>query len=208
MAQSVNQSVWKIIESDAALRRDLSRDVINIRALARWMIKRYDIFSSPDAVISAIRRFSKNSKFEESDKAAIKIFKRSQITTKNNIVCLTVSDRGGALFERLVGFDKPFKMMIGDENSKIITARQCLDEIQILIPKKIIVNVEKNLGEISMILSAEAQSTPGILAHMSAELALSDVNIYEIIVCLPEISLYVSEKNIVKAHDSILKLAE
>jgi hypothetical protein len=44
------------------------------------------------------------------------------------------------------------------------------------------------------------------LARIASEVALANINIQEIIVCPPEFLIYVKEKDMVKAHESLLKL--
>jgi hypothetical protein len=43
---------------------------------------------------------------------------------------------------------------------------------------------------------------------MAAELALANINIHELCMCSPEYLIYVSQKDIVKAHERILALTQ
>jgi len=63
------------------------------------------------------------------------------------------------------------------------------------------------LSEISVTVAEKATKTRGVLARITAELALANINIHEMMVCPPQFLIYVSEKDIVKAHERIMSLA-
>ena len=50
--------------------------------------------------------------------------------------------------------------------------------------------------------------TKGVLARIATELSLGNINIHELIMCPPEFIVYVKERDIVKAHEALLKLCE
>ena len=52
----------------------------------------------------------------------------------------------------------------------------------------------------------EALRTKGVLARMTSEIALANINISEVLSVPPEFLIYIKQEDIVKAHESILKL--
>ena len=68
--------------------------------------------------------------------------------------------------------------------------------------------IEEGLSEINVKVSETALQTKGVLARMSTELALANINISEVVICPPEFFIYLKQKDIVKAHDSILRLIQ
>ena len=54
---SVNQRIWNIISKELCVERELLHGLINIRALAKYLIDKYSLNASLDSVISAIRRY-------------------------------------------------------------------------------------------------------------------------------------------------------
>ena len=54
---NIREFVWRVIDTDISLKKDVSRSVINVRALAKYIINKYKLNVSLDSVISAIRRY-------------------------------------------------------------------------------------------------------------------------------------------------------
>ncbi|MBL7100981.1 MAG: hypothetical protein ISS23_03450, partial [Nanoarchaeota archaeon] len=53
-----------------------------------------------------------------------------------------------------------------------------------------------------------ADQTKGVAARISNEMMLRDVNISEIIFCVPEIIIYVKQEDLLEAHESIIQLCQ
>ena len=56
MANIVHE-VWKILDNNPSIRREMRRGLINMSALAKYIIHRKGVDATLDAVISAIRRY-------------------------------------------------------------------------------------------------------------------------------------------------------
>ena len=204
-----NQQVNSILRADLAIQKDLSREIINNRALAKRIIKQHDLRASLDAVISAIRRFQKQEVFEKEDTHILGIFKDARITTRNNVSVLTLNLTANELFnrwQRLSEHRPPFRLLTGTKQLKL-----SIDESQLASLrqefKDAIENVETSLSEISITVSKRAIQTKGVLARMTNEIALAQINVMELFVCPPEFLIYVKQKDLVKAHDILLKLS-
>ncbi|MBI2564611.1 hypothetical protein HYV79_01325 [Candidatus Woesearchaeota archaeon] len=210
--KNVNQTVWKLIREDLALQKDLQRKLINMRALANFLIKKHSLTASLDAVISAIRRFQTQEEFKEEEKQLINIFKDSIISTRNNVVCITLTLSSSELFDKLCNVNNNnnahLKFTTGDRELKIMTDLNAVNHVVSLFPKQHIKLIINDLSEISILTSEKVLHTKGVLARMANELALANINLEEIIICPPEFFLYVKQSDIVKAHDSILKLVQ
>ena len=59
MTNEVNvvDHVWQFLDGHPCIRMDMTRDIVNSRALARYIIKKRKINTSVDAVMSAMRRY-------------------------------------------------------------------------------------------------------------------------------------------------------
>jgi len=202
--ESIHQQVWRALQTDPAAMRDLQRKLINTRALAKYLITKYDLKVSLDAVISSIRRFPL-AKFEEEDKLLQHIFRDSVVSTKNNIACITVQMAPHHAFTKLCAISLPaFRMTTGTDEVKILVENGKVDKIMKLFEK---VEVERGLSEISVTVAEKATKTKGVLARIAAELALANINVHEMLMCPPQFLIYVAEKNIVRAHERIIALA-
>ena len=50
-------------------------------------------------------------------------------------------------------------------------------------------------------LSDDAVKTPGIIATLSTEFMIHDINIYESMSCIPEMLFFVKQKDVMKSYD-------
>jgi hypothetical protein len=205
---NVNQNVRKILQEDLAIQKDLSRRIINMRALAKHILKRYQLQASLDAVISAIRRFQAEGVFEEHESALLNIFKDAIVTTKNSMAALTLALTPAEFYKRACSRDPAFGYHIttGSREVKLYIEQSSLEHVKQLFTKEELRHAEEDLSQISIVVRPEATQTRGVIARMTSELALANINVHGIIICTPEFLVYVKQKDIVKAHESILKL--
>ena len=204
---NINQEVWHILKSDLAIQKDLQRKLLNTRALAKFIIQKYPISASLDSVISAIRRFQSQEKFAIEEKALLSCFKGAVVSTKNNVVCLTIKLRPADFFKKFCIVKKPsLRITTGSREVKLIVEQPKLNDMKKAFDKEDIGKIQEGLSEINVKLSTKSLETKGILAKIASEIALANINLQEMVVCPPEFLIYVKEKDIVKAHEAILKL--
>lgn len=211
MKLSVNQSIWRLLQSDLAIQKDLSRKILNMRALAKYLIKKYGLRVSLDSVISAIRRFQSQESFEDEEKELLSVFKEAMISTKNGVAVIKLNLRPSDFFEKYKDVLHKFakygmKTITSTKKVSVTIEQKKLDELRDTFDKADIVNINKDLSEISVLVSDEAVGTKGVLARLTSELALSNIIIHQLIVSMPEFLIYVKQKDIVRAHSSLLKL--
>src|SRR3989338_3571762 len=89
----INQEVWKILSQDASILRDMKRNVLNHRGLAKWLIKQYHLDASLDAVLSAIRRFDGHAGQQKQEKKLDVIFRRCRLFTKDGMACVVIPSK-------------------------------------------------------------------------------------------------------------------
>jgi aspartokinase len=203
--ESINQQVWKALQTDPAIMRDLQRKLVNTRALAKYLIQKYEFKVSLDAIISAIRRFPLES-YQEEEKILQHIFQDSVVSTKNNIACVTIDLSPNQVFSKLCTINLPvFRVTTGTDEVKILVEDRHADAIAKMFKG---CSVEHNLSEISITAAEKAIKTKGVLARIAQELALAHINIHEMCMCAPQFLIYVSQKDIVKAHERIITLTQ
>ncbi len=210
---SVNNVVWRIIAEDPSIQKDLSRGLINTRALSRYIIDNYQLKASMDAVISAIRRFETETVFKDDRKNIQEVIKNAIISTKNYVTCITIKDGSfdticrDYLNEKILR--KNIRVIKGKERVKLFINQKDLDEKLKLFKKSDVIKVQKDLGEIRIQLNVEkAEETRGILASMSHQIALHGVNIEETVIALPDFLFYVKQEDLLRAHKGILSINE
>ena len=206
---NINQVVWKMLQLDLAVQKDISRAIINTRALAKYLIKKYGLAQAGlDAVISSIRRFESEETFEEEEKTLQHIFKESVISTRNNVACITLSLTINDLVKRWANAGKlpPARITAGRRTIKIMMDQPDISLFKSMFASDEVIKIEENLSEICVVVNEKSVLTKGVMARIANELALANINIHELIVCPPEFLIYVKQTDIVRAHESVLKL--
>lgn len=202
---SVQQTVSNLLSKEICVNKNLSQKLINTRALARYLIKKYDLNTSLDSVISSIRRYDIQ-KIEEDKKRILTLFKDAIISTRNNLACITLKNFTlkdlGKLSE-----SKGLNFVKGSKDFKIVIDKKYVKEIRDLFSGKI-KKIEDDLSEISIALTEKVLKQKGILAEIANEISIHNVNINEILICPPEFLILVSSKDMVKTHEIILGLTE
>ena len=181
-----------------------------MRALAKHIVTRYSLNASLDSIISAIRRFQGQDEIWQEEKSLLSVFKNSVVSTKNNVACLTLNLSSKEFFQKAASLPNhyPYKVVVGDREVKLVTDKPHLEKVKSFFNNSDIAKIEDGLSEISVRLSDIANQMKGVLARLANELALANIIIHEIIICPPEFFIYLKQKDIVKAHDSILKLSQ
>jgi aspartokinase len=207
--QIIQRIVNNLLLKDISIQKDLQRGIINTRALALFLIKNYALQTSLDAVISAIRRFQSDETFAE-NKELENVFKDMVILTKNNIVSIKLKDNAFADiakdFMNNQLLKKNLRLAKTKEYVRILISKNDFENKINVFKKDDILEIKQNLCEIRLVLSKDYNNTKGLLAKITSELALHNVNIYDTIICMPEILFYVDEKDLIAAQKSIIEL--
>ncbi|MBT4447057.1 hypothetical protein HOA92_01270 [archaeon] len=206
---NIHHQVHTILTSDRAIQKNLQRDLINSRALARYL-QDQGVDGTIDAIISAIRRFEnqKNNNFEE--KNLKKYLQSMIITTKNNILLIELKDAEflsickDYLSKNIL--KKNFRLIKGKEQIKIFMNQKDYDAKKKIFQAKNIKSSIENLAEIRLTFPKENKEVVGLLARIGLELSLEGVNIQGIIESIPEILLYVNESDLLAAHKAMISL--
>ena len=207
---NMTQEIWNILARHPAIQKDLARDLINVRALAKYLVKRYNLGIGLDAVISAIRRYELSKVSLEYNKAVEELFKESKILTKNDIGCIITKrnkDTQEAI-QRIINEIEQIKIVKTESKIKLITDNKRMSELYNVFKKQDILKIEDNLGELCILIDIKAEETKGVMARIANELLVSDINIEDIIINLPEILVYVMDIDLLKAHESLLSLSK
>ena len=154
---SISKEVAKIIESDLSIQNNLSRGLINHRALARHILNKHDVKASLDGIISAIRRIEIEP-IRAYEKKIENMFKDSTISTRNNLICFTVKPEAILLLPKILS--KNIRLVTGNEEIKIIAEKGKGEYVQGILSGHIL-KVEKDLGEVCIKLDEEAAKTSG-----------------------------------------------
>jgi aspartokinase len=209
---NIVHKVWKVLDENPCIRRVMSQRLINTTALAKFIINEKKVEGTLDAVSSAIRRY-KFDRYDDIFTTASNIVSFGEITTRSKLANVAVIKDAEIqqllpkLFS-LIHYNRGdvLRIIQADEAIKILVNEKNLEKIKKLLPNDKIIKIDKNLAEINMHLHPEAVNTPGIIAIISNELAMNDVNVMEVMSCVPEMLWFVKEKDVLKAHNIVYQL--
>ena len=207
--------VWKFLDNSPCIRRDLSRDLINARALAKYILKQKKMDATLDAVISAIRRYELNRQDDIFIIANKLISQTINLSTRTGLAEITLLKDNEVqkllpeLFEiiQYVRGDV-LRVIQADESIRLLIDEKNLEKIQDVFPSNKITKIDRDLAEINMHMHPKMRTTHGILAVISNELAINGINIMEIMSCFPEMLFFVKEEDVLKAHQVLHELCQ
>src|SRR3989344_106286 len=208
--KSINQEIADILNQDIALQKCLKRSIINIRALAHYVLKEYNLTYTLDAVISAIRRYDVDNVSILNLKSANRVFSEMLISTKDNVAMILLRDGQFNIISKDFLQDKKLRdnvrLIKGKETVSLFVNQKDLDSKIALFPSSSVLDVQQGLSEIRLRFQKDIRGIKGVIARVTSELALLDINIEQVLYTFPDVLLYVKENDLVQAHKSLLAL--
>ena len=141
-------------------------------------------------------------------------FKMShEIIMKTNLCDICIVKTPSALdkikqIHQIVDYEKgeTLNVIQGNYEITIVISQKYLDSLkEILISEKIL-NIQKHLVSLTIGLSKEFLSTPGVLALATRKLSWNNINIFESISTMTELIFIVAEKDAVKAYNTFQEM--
>ena len=214
MANSTHE-VWNFLDSEPSIKKELGRGIVNTMALAKYIMKNKKLDCSVDAVISAIRRYVSEQKFDLKFENVEKIIKSSRISTKNKIALIAMK-RDPYIIELLPKVFPMIELARGDvmrlsegkESIKLLVDEKNMQKVVGIFPKEKVIGIRSNLSELSIHFGPGSGESVGVLAAIMNALAVNNIKIIESIGCLPEFMIFVDTKDILKVHEIMIKLSE
>lgn len=205
--------VWEALDDSPCIRKDMSRGLMNTRALARYIIKERKIDATLDAVISAIRRYELGSCdriFEDAHRMMAQIVAISTKSPLTNISLIRDTEIQKLLPQlfSVIHYNQGAVLRIiqTDDSIKIPLDEKNLEEVKKLFPESKIIKIDRNLAEINVHMHPDAKYAPGVIAITSNELAINRINILEAMSCISELLWFVEEKDLLRACNILNRL--
>ena len=214
--ENIRAYVWKIIETDIAIKKSMMRDIVNVRSLAQYIIESQKIDASLDSVISAIRRYEKNpQKKDEEAHSAFAILKQAKISTKTSMSTLllkrtdVVKTKLGRP-DKLVDFQSHdiVRILEGADALTLIIDKKNFEKIKETFPKNVILEENKEVGMIEISYPKILKRTPGVFSIIANELADNDISIIDALISSNEHILVIDESKLLKAFELVYHLCK
>ncbi len=210
---SITKRVWRLIDEDPSLRKDLSRGVINVSGLAAFLKQRHGIEGSLDSVISAVRRYKTSDEVAELNEGVKKALRDAVVSTKTRITGVLLKNSSN-LFKVLADLMKDsdfykseiFRLIKSRDETLVMVDSESLPDASKVFPEGNIAEVQEGLAELSLTLTAPGWRSKGVIARLSNEIANYGVSIIAIITAEPRVSIFLKEADLMRAHEAVLSL--
>jgi hypothetical protein len=210
---SITKQVWRIIDEDPSIRKDLARGIVNVSGLAAWLKEKYAIEGSLDSLISAIRRYNADDDVSKEYEAVQSALAEAVVSTKTRITALHLKNSTN-LYKYLGELMKDpefykseiFRLLKTRNETLCFIDKESLDRAKTFFPEGNIVEITEGLAELALGLSPEGWAAKGVMGRLANEIANYDVNILAIISAEPKISIFIKETDLTRSHEAVLSL--
>ena len=213
--QNIREFVWKIIDMDISLKKDLLRDVINVRSLAKHILSTQKIDASLDAVISAIRRYDKAPENKGEAYSVYDVLKQARISTRTNMSSLLLKRTDEVKTklgrpDKLMDFQghETIRVLEGSQALTLIFDRKNFEKIKSLFTKAVVLEENKNTGMVEITYPRALKKTPGVFLIVFNELAENGISVIDSLMSSTEHIILLEEEKLLKAFELIYNLCK
>lgn len=215
MQDNIREIVWKFIDTDISLKKDLSRKIINVRSLAQYIISTQKLNTSLDAAISAIRRYSLDIKKSDEKNSIHDVLKQARVAIRTKMSSLLLK-RTDLVKTKLGRPDKLMdfqghdiiRVLEGSQALTIVIDQKNFDKIKSIFPKDLILEENKKVGMVEINYPRILKKTPGVFSIIYNELAENNISIIDALISSNEHILIIEEDKLLKAFDLIYNLCK
>ncbi|MEA2036698.1 MAG: hypothetical protein U9O94_04270 [Nanoarchaeota archaeon] len=210
---NIREVVWKIIETDVAIKKDISRGILNIRALANYIISNYKLNASIDSVISAIRRYNIAPVRKRDISDVYSILRKAEIRTIAKMASMSLKKNEEVT--KMLGRVLPaidyeggevLRVLEGSKLFKIIVDKKSYSKMLDSFKKSDVLESNKNISMLEMIYPKELEKVPGVFSVVSNELGENGISIIDALICSNEHVIVVAERDVLKAFEVLYNL--
>lgn len=210
---TISHLVGKIVSSRPILHDAIEQGIISYGNLAEQLIpeieQELEKKVKHSAVVMALRRYAENIQ----KRVLPKFDYNSEIIMKTNLCDVSVR-KSPSLFSKLkkiysiVNYEKGdvLNVIHGNYEVSIVSNMRYLEKIKKELKGEKILNIEKDLVSLSLSFSGDFLHTPGIISTAARKLNWENVNIYELISTLTELTFIVNKKDSTKGYAALQRL--
>ena len=210
--------VKKIIGENSFLMEAMGRELISYGNLAEQLKpeieKELGRKIKEPAVIMALRRYAEE--LQGFDKKVTKFKFEGEILMRTNIIDFNVVKSNNMLAKiknlySLIDFEKGeiLNIILGNNEVSIITNEKCEKKLLNFLSGEKILNKEFDLVSLTVsFYSKDFIQTPGVIFTAIRKLAWNNINIFEIVSTMTELTFILKKKERIKVYNSLYELIE
>jgi len=195
---SIARQVRDYISGRPSITDAIKMGIVNDSALARLVSKELGV-RKYDAVLAACRRFPVEKMKGYREDAVKRMLKKSRIETRTKIATITVVQgvdvlqRLGDVVEELLDENKICRLIQVSQGTVIIVDEGSVPRVTRKLREGQVINVGRDLVEITATSPESVEETPGLLAFLSGALASRGINIVQAMSCYTD-TIFILEK--------------
>ena len=195
---SIARQVRDYIAGRPSITDAIKMGIVNDSALARLVSKELGV-RKYDAVLAACRRFPVEKMKGYREDAVKRMLKQSRIETRTKIATITVVQgvdvlqRLGDVVEELLDENKICRLIQVSQGTVIIVDEGSVPRVTRKLREGQVINVGRDLVEITATSPESVEETPGLLAFLSGALASRGINIVQAMSCYTD-TIFILEK--------------
>jgi len=211
---TISHLINKIVSSRPILHDSIEQGIISYGNLAEQLTAEIegelDRKVKHSAVVMALRRYGEKI---QKTQGRPKFDYNSEIIMKTNLCDISVR-KSPSLFSKLkkiysiVNYEKGDALNIihGNYEVSIISNMRYLEKIKKELKGEKLLNTEEDLVSLSLNFSGDFLHTPGIISTAARKLNWENVNIFELVSTLTELTFIVSKKDSTKGYAALQRL--
>jgi len=212
---TVSHIVKKIVSGQPFVEEGLANGIISIANLAEQIQPKIEHELNKKiklpAVVMALRRHS--NEISEHRKKAAKFDYSGEILMKTSI-CDVNFVKSHTLMKKLktihdlVNFERgdTLNVIIGNNEVSIVANEKYMEKLVRFLSGEKILNKEQALVALTIIFTGDFVHTPGVIFNAVRKLAWENINIYEIVSTMTELTFILSKKDSMKAYNVLQEL--
>lgn len=213
---TISHIVKKIVSEQPFVEEALGRGIISIAGLAEEMQpkieKELGKKAKLPAIVMALRRFSEE--IANHRKSTKRFDYTGELLMKTNIADFTFVKTHTLLaklrtIHNLVDFERgdTLNIILGNNEVSIIISEKNADKLAKFLSGEKILNKEKELISLAIVFTKDDFThTPGIIFNAVRKLAWDNINIYEIVSTMTELTFILHKKDSMKAYDVLQEM--
>lgn len=210
---TVPEATKKIVERSRYLSEAISKDLVNLSSLARYIKPELEDMLVKDvsqgSVVMALKRLQKDFKPKYSSGSIFKSPPEMVIRSGMFLVTLqrtkeTEESLGDLFINRVKGLFS--SISIGATEIQVAGSQTLYPEIEKNIDNKFFLNIQQHVSQVTIYLPEEALQVPGVYYFFLKSLAWEGINILGAAPTKSEFTLFFEDKNVNRAFEILSSL--
>ncbi|MBI5389771.1 hypothetical protein HZB01_05335 [Candidatus Woesearchaeota archaeon] len=215
MSHSIRGYVANYIEGDPTIQVGIQRGLISSRILTKHILEEEKSFKgSFEDVRNAVRGYAEDCSHKVDVKKIYHAFKNCALDIQSKLANVEINKQKSLkdlfpILQELTRGQESFTRMLNNANSCMFIIKESdIPKLSSHLGKESILGVQNNLCAITLTLHPSVKQTPGIYFLIMGQIALHNINVFDIASYQSEFTVYVDQNDAAKAYQSLWRLCE